>query len=120
MDGNLSKVILYPKRETEFEVQAELYCKLKKQGFNVRGNVKINDNRHLDLVVFDENNNDICIIEVKNWKLNCNFEKKFNRPRTKAQRKEYLKYNSNLEYCVHSAQIEMTIKRVQEIINNRI
>lgn len=115
MESNNSMIISYPKKETEFEVQAKLYCKLKKQGFNVRGNVKIYGKCHLDLVVFDNDNTAKCIIEVKNWKLNSNIEKKLMKPSRKAQKEKYLKYNLPLIYCTHSAYID---KKIDEIKKN--
>jgi hypothetical protein len=107
-------VITPPERETEFEVQAELYCKLKENGFNVRGHVYCDNNR-LDLVVFDKKNIAKCIIEVKNWKPE-EIKRKSNNLKTKPQCQKYKKFFLPLLYCVHSNCIDATINRVTEIL----
>ena len=69
----MSEKIPYPTgRVAEFEIQAELYNKLKNEGYDVRGEVKAKKSR-LDLVVF-ENKKAKCIIEVKSWKRKTVFE----------------------------------------------
>jgi hypothetical protein len=57
-----------PKRPTEFELQADLYFYLKKNGMDVRGEVKslfAGEKSRFDLVVFI-GENALCVIEVKN------------------------------------------------------
>lgn len=104
--------IMPPKRETEFEVKAELYCKLKEKGFNVRGPVTSDDSR-FDLVVFDKDNNVKCIIEVKKWKPE-EVKKKSNRPKTKTQHEKYNKYNLPLLTCYRS-NLNETIEDVTKL-----
>ena len=56
----------YPKRNSEFEVQAYIYHTLKAKGFDVRGEVTSRlGSAILDLVVFDDRKRPVCIIEVK-------------------------------------------------------
>lgn len=64
--------ISYPKRFSEFDIQAELYMALRLAGYNVRGEVRsqVHDLGHkhrvrLDLVVFDTQNQPHLIIECK-------------------------------------------------------
>ena len=60
-------IITKPIKQTEFELHAELYCYLKKNGLDVRGEVKStyrNKKSRFDLVVFS-GENAFCIIEVK-------------------------------------------------------
>lgn len=57
-----------PTFATEFEMQAELYAKLKNEGHKVRGEIRgygASGKCQLDLVVF-AGNEAACIIEVKN------------------------------------------------------
>ena len=111
----VTMMVSYPKKETEFEVQAELYCKLKEQGFNVRGEIP-EDGSRLDLVVFDKNDSAKCIIEVKNWKNDCDIEKNLMKLSRKAKHERYLKFNLNLLYCVNSGEIDKTIEEIKKIL----
>jgi hypothetical protein len=62
----ISDDIDYPKRRSEFEVQAYIYHTLKAKGFDVRGEVTSRlGSAILDLVVFDDRKQPVCIIEVK-------------------------------------------------------
>jgi hypothetical protein len=56
----------YPKRYSEFEIQAYIYHTLKAKGFDVRGEVTSRrGTAKLDLVVYNEHKLVACIIEVK-------------------------------------------------------
>lgn len=57
----------YPKRVSEFEIQSELFERLKQSGKNVRGEVKGYKSR-LDLVLYCGSNTAISVIEVKSRK----------------------------------------------------
>lgn len=60
---------MYKDTPTEFEVQAAAYTLLKAAGYNVRGEVSLKTKNgrgcRFDLVIFDDTNNPILTIEVK-------------------------------------------------------
>ena len=63
-------VVPFPKYKSEFEVQSDLFERLKVLGFNVRGEVKYEVQGHrgmrFDLVVYNSDNIAELVIEVKN------------------------------------------------------
>lgn len=63
-----SKNVHKPNSKSEFELQAGLYNRLKKDGFSVSGNIDIFKGDHgvvFDLVVFKKDRQAIAIIEMK-------------------------------------------------------
>ena len=102
-------IINYPTRQAEFEIQALLYIALKREGLNVRGEVKAYKSR-LDLVIFNDTNKALCVIEVKanqrpkqrKYKRVTKYEDLFNLP---------------VLVCMHKTQIQDTINQVKGIIN---
>lgn len=59
----------YSRPVTEFEIQAELFYRLKALGYKVRGEIGVTKpdkrNCRFDLVIFDNDENPALIIEVK-------------------------------------------------------
>ena len=103
-------IIKYPTRQAEFEIQALLYIALKREGLNVRGEVKAYKSR-LDLVIFNDDNKAICIIEVKSNQ----------RPKQRKY-KRVTKYEELFHLpvliCMHKSQINDTISQIKGIIND--
>lgn len=103
-------VITYPTRQAEFEIQALLYLALKRQGLNVRGEVKAYKSR-LDLVIFNDDNQAKCIIEVK-----------ANQRPKQRKYKRVTKYEELFKLpvivCMHKTQINDTISQVKGIMND--
>lgn len=100
--------ISYPKRHSEFEIQALLFSALQLLGYDVRGEVKSSPCR-FDLVIF-RNKEAICIIEVKKW-----IKKKT--PSKTKQYDRYMSYGLPLVYCGHIEDIQETVRKVQELIS---
>ena len=103
--------IPYPKRKSEFEIQAQLYYELKKNRINVRGEVKAHKSR-LDLVVYDKDDKPQCIIEVKA------------RARLRKQPRKYkqiIKYEElfglPIIICLNKTQVSDTINEVRKVFN---
>lgn len=102
--------IKYPYKESEFEIQAAIFNRLKELGYDVRGEVTdIQPEREkgfrqsrFDLVVF-ENKKAKFIIEVKNYK-KTNFNTR--------QDLKYLQYEAELIYCSSINGIEDLIKYI--------
>jgi hypothetical protein len=104
-------IIYYPNRLSEFEIQSDIYQRIKQSGLEVKGEVKAKNSR-LDLVVYDANNNAICIIEVKSRARARTTEKKYKR----VQKYEQL-FNLPVIVCTHPSQIEQTVNKVKELLN---
>ncbi|MCK5611747.1 type I restriction enzyme HsdR N-terminal domain-containing protein [Candidatus Pacearchaeota archaeon] len=104
--------ILYPARQSEFEVQSLIFTILKSEKYNVRGEVKALRSR-LDIVVYNDNNKAVCIIEVK---ARARVRKK---PR---QYKQVMKYEElfglPVIICLNRSQVRDTINQVRRIIND--
>ena len=107
-------VIQYPKRMSEFEVQALLWMELKKRCIDVRGCVPcrtIDGDKHpkcyLDLVVFSDLRTPMFIIECKN------------RPEPGSailgarQRRRYSRFNIPLLVCDHDSKIPAIVQIVE-------
>ena len=102
-------MIPFPKKVSEFEVQAQLYQELIIRGFCVRGEVKHEKSR-FDLVIYNKDEEAICIIEVKNYKRN-------KKPNVKTKQiRKYLQYDLPVLVCVHSEQVKMTIAMIKRLI----
>lgn len=101
--------ILFPDRIAEFEIQAHLFSKLIQQGINVRGEVKAEKSR-LDLVIFNEDNQAICLIEVKS-------SQRIKKRKYKRVKKYENLFGLPVIVCTHQDQIRNTIDQVKEIIN---
>jgi hypothetical protein len=118
-DEEKCKRFLYPKKDipTEFEVQAELYCKLKKLGFQVRGDVR-REGCQFDLVIYDNDLNAKCIVEVKNWD-----QKDVKRKKDKVisgekkQINKYKKFGITILMCYNQNYIDKIIKYLSEKID---
>lgn len=105
-------------RPSEFEIQARLYNKLREEGFNVRGelNAKLSHDRNcrLDLVVYDYNNNPVCIIEVKSWAKPRSIRRYSNK-----QLKRYRKLGYPVLLCCHKNMMSAVIQEVKDIMFNQ-
>ncbi len=99
--------ISYPKKVSEFEIQATLYSKLKLLGFDVKGEVthrlegqeKGFRQCRFDLVIF-EKGKAVFIIEVKNHN-KTSF--------TTRQDRKYSKYEAELMYCTSMGGVDNLI-----------
>lgn len=102
--------IKYPTKESEFEIQATLFNRLKELGHDVRGEVTDRQEgrekgfrqSRFDIVVF-ENKKAKFIIEVKNYK-KTNF--------TTRQDVKYSQYEAELIYCSSIEGIDELIKYI--------
>ena len=114
----------YPWQFSEFEVQAKLYARLVAMGLNVRGNVPasfvaekgawMEDVRVVfDLVVYDSENNAICIIECKNSE-----ERREPNPHSR-QYLRYTRFNAELIWHFCHQDAEFTCERVRKAIDMR-
>ncbi len=103
-------IIPFPYRIAEFEIQAELFNKLRTQGFNVRGEVKAEKSR-LDLVIFNTENRAKCSIEVKS-------SQRIKKRKYKRVEKYEELFNLPVIVCVHNDQINQTIDEVRRIMND--
>jgi hypothetical protein len=108
------KCVTYPEVNSEFEVQAELYCRLKSMGLDVRGCVPswcIDYNEphkvYFDLVIFDENKTAVVIVECKNWKRD---HEKLNKKTRQARR--YAQFGVPVILCSNIFMIPEVSKRV--------
>lgn len=104
----------YPKKYSEFEVQANLYAVLKfSYKLDVRGEVAIGQGSgksRFDLVVFKDKKA-VCIIEVKNQKregLNTNTK----------QYKKYSSFGLRLFYCLNMSFVKPLAEEVLEFYKN--
>jgi type I site-specific restriction-modification system R (restriction) subunit len=100
----------YPQRYSEFEIQASVWSVLKKNGVDVRGEVKALGCR-FDLVIY-KNKEPICIIEVKN--------KRRDKPEYEVkskQLKRYRLFGIPVLYCANHHYILSTVDKVLELLN---
>lgn len=99
--------ILYPNSTSEFEVQAYLYSKLKRMGFDVRGEVSATDIRgkgsRFDLVIFKKGKA-TRIIEVK----------KTREQRIYSQRLKYNRYGVGVHFVMGMDDAEKYIKDIRD------
>lgn len=107
-------VIRYPLKESEFEVQANLYWALKNEGFHVRGEVNEwcqdfgEDHRvFFDLVVFTAIRLPLAIIECKNSETLVRLGKR--------QTRRYGQFGVPVLACFNSGQIAQTVTAVKEL-----
>jgi len=107
-------VINYPKRQSEFEVQSHLYEALKAVGLNVRGEVK-HEHCRFDLVIYDKENNPICIIEVKG-RGKENYMERFKH--TKRYSK-YSSYNVPILVCRNDSDVLPTLNQISKLLKER-
>lgn len=102
----------YTAHASEFEIQAELYLRLKNLCLNVRGCVPgwCDDNGmhrvFLDLAIFDDDNELVLIIECKNGKA----QKMSDQSR---QKRRYSMLGVPLIFCPNYESIEDTIRAVK-------
>lgn len=99
-----------PSKVSEFEMQAELYFRLKRLGFDVRGEVTAmyqGERSMFDLVVF-VNNQGAVIIEVKNSRADALRYGKKTR-----QNRKYKAYDLPLVYYTTATPIESVIAEIQ-------
>lgn len=109
--------IFYPKRSSEFEVQAKVWSKLLDLGMDVRGCVpaEVEDfgRRHkvyFDLVVFSDHRTPICIIECKNKSCDAPFQGLRGR-----QYRRYSAFAIPIVVCDREQAIESAINKVIEL-----
>jgi hypothetical protein len=106
-------IINEPCKQTEFELQALLYFKLKQLGLNVRGEVRAKHKgvgSQFDLVVF-ANGHAAAIIEVKDSPHKEVLEGKLTRQSVK-----YAEYGIPVIYFTTIVPIENVIKEVLELV----
>lgn len=117
----------WPIFESEFEVQAELYFKLRSSGLKVRGSVFGYGEEEitggftcwLDLVVFSKDQKPLCIIECKTQKKDKgNGTVMFSRCNTRQYRR-YKSFGLPVFQCVCLAQVPSTLAAVSEFIEKR-
>jgi hypothetical protein len=110
--------IKYPKKVSEFEIQAELYSLLKdEEGYDVRGEVRVDDRKQpkgyrqcrFDLVVYEDKVAKF-IIEVKDRK-----PKNFNK--NTRQFKKYSSFGIPLFYCFGLDEIPKFYQIAYDIFN---
>jgi hypothetical protein len=104
--------IKFPRKHSEFEVQAELYSKLKLAGYNVRGEVEAKQigrrGCRFDLVIFDGEEARI-IIEVKSRR------RLLDRQLDTPQLRRYRSWNIPVLLCRCMDEIEPTFNNVLEL-----
>lgn len=108
-------LITKPEKESEFEMQADLYFRLIQIGLDVRGEVpsKHNGRRsYFDLVVFIGGHGAV-VIEVKNSQCNAIRHGKKTRQMTR-----YREYGLPLILYTTATPIESVILKVQEAVNS--
>lgn len=104
-------MIQYPVNNSEFEIQSELYYKLRESGYNVRGEVKHAKCR-FDIVVYDSNNNAICIIECKRY------VSRYKKPKQNTKQiAKYSQYNIPVLVCVRIPDIPSVISSLDAIVS---
>lgn len=114
--------VQYPERESEFEVQAELYFRLKGMGLDVRGCVKgrcrdfgQNPRVYLDLAIFDELKRLTIIIECKNMTLwQAGTELRLNKGR---QERRYSSFGVPVILCPNIGAIEDVVQEILKQID---
>jgi hypothetical protein len=110
---SMNAVIHKPERPTEFEMQAELYFRLKKLGLDVRGEVSASfdgGRSFFDLVVFHGHHGAV-IIEVKN-----NDAGALRYGKKTRQNRKYKSYGLPLVYFTTATPIESVIAEIQKHI----
>lgn len=110
---NFDYEIEYPGRNSEFEVQAELYMALKNKGFDVKGEVPALHSV-FDLVVF-KCCRPKCIIEVK---ATIDIDRLRRRLNRRYQYKKYMSFGIPLVYCCALVEIDMCIGIVSKILTD--
>lgn len=113
-----ANAILYPFNDSEFDVQAELWSRIRQEGFEVRGEVKavcMDDDRRrkafLDLVVFNRVTlKPLAIIECKNSPNN-------HQEIGGRQKRKYSKFNLPLLLCANRSQIDPTLRNLLTILH---
>jgi len=106
-------MIQKPKRPTEFELQADLYARLKAEKYDVRGEVSAyhdGTGSRMDLVIF-VNGFASVVIEVKDtphWDAV--------RGKKTRQRRKYEQYGIPLLYYTPEFTIEGTLKRIRSLM----
>ncbi len=110
--------VQYPEGTSEFEVQAELYLRLKRMGLDCRGCVAAwcddfgkNHRVFLDLAVFNDEKELVAIIEVKNWDREVSALGHHTR-----QQRRYSKFGVPVILCSGIARIEEAVKEVMDCL----
>ena len=105
---------------SEFEIQAELYYRIKELGFNIRGEVscfysenRVTNKARFDLLVLDKDNNPKLIIEVKKRsQLNLSI-------RESKQMEKYKITGLECIYCLGQSNIDNCINNVIDYMDRR-
>jgi len=106
-------VISYPLKPTEFEIQAELYLKMRGLGIDVKGELKISKKQTgtrgsiFDLVIFKERKA-VAIVEVKKRYRGLGAGGTI-------QEAKYKEFGIPLIYCFRD-NIEDTVKEIQKLL----
>jgi hypothetical protein len=115
--------IVFPQSDTEFEVQAVLYCRLKQCGLNVRGEVfcwcedrGMPARTRLDLVVFNDQLQPVVIIECKNR--NGNAEPVFTLTSGTRQHRRYHKFGLPVVQCPSMGCVEQAKDLVMQHLDH--
>lgn len=109
-------LLQYPKRQSEFEIQAYLFSELKSLGLDVRGEVRAGRESRFDLVVFEERAA-TQIIEVKTRRLPRNPASPRLREMTlrrAEQMARYRAYDVSVELIEGMRQAELFVQKVRE------
>jgi hypothetical protein len=114
----------YPDKYSEFEVQAELYNRLKQEGLTVRGEVRgsCNDGNktvgcRFDLVIFNSLKRPVLIIECKNNRSHDGRKTIFDRVKTRQYRK-YSKFELPTFQCLSMNHIDAVVFDVMAALKN--
>lgn len=110
-------VIRYPFHRSEFELQSDLYQRLKRDGMDVRGEVPSRYSGAkscFDLVVF-LNRHAVCLIEVKDSPHDLVVIKRHTR-----QARKYSLYDIPLFYFTPTIPIETVVSQVKGVIDSML
>lgn len=119
------KEIRYPRCDSEFEIQAELFYALQRAGVRVRGEVISSveefGRKHtvrLDLVIFNRLNKAIAIIECKNQNDAGTAPVMFQS--NKRQGRRYRLFGLPVFQCISKSHISVVVDSILEYIDNQI
>ena len=114
-------LLQYPRKQSEFEIQAYLFSELRGMGLDARGEVRAGRESRFDIVVFEEKD-PVLIIEVKTRRLPRNPSsprmREMSRRRAE-QAHRYKQYLDNVVWIEGMRQAELFIQKKREEIQQR-
>lgn len=106
-------VIPYPEQESEFEVHAWLWYRLRELGIDARGEVQsCNRSARFDIVIFDKDRKAVRLIEVKSLLKKTGFDQKSHKLRHK-QAQRYSKFGIRLDTIVGMKAAEAYLAQIK-------